>query len=222
MAPEIATSVMKLLSCKFQATCCAFKLMELKDFIKMFWKYRGTFFSVTLFVVLIAFAWNFLLPKNYAASLMLNVTRSGTQQTSEYAYDDFYRLQADERFADTVVRWLGDPRVITDIYSSAKVSLHPSESLKAKRLSSQMISVAFTSPTVDNAKKTASSVVDIVNKQAEKLNEQQKQYTWFVIQGSEPVIILAQWPASKVLAFSLLFGMFLAFWTVLGRHYFEK
>ncbi len=196
--------------------------MELKEFIKVFWNYRKTFVLVTAMTIALAFAWHLLLPQNYSASLMLNVTRTGTQQTSEYAYDDFYRLQADERFADTVVRWLGDPRIISDIYSSAKVSMHPSESLGAKRLSSQMISVTFASPTVEYAKKTASSIVDILNKQTEELNKQQKQSTWFYILGSEPVITVAGWPWPKVLVASLLVGAFLAFWTVLLRHYFEK
>lgn len=196
--------------------------MELKEIIKIFWKYRITFLAVTVSVMAVAFAWHFLLPQNYATSLMLNVTRSGTQQTGEYAYDDFYRLQADERFADTVVRWLGDSRTVTDIYSSAKVSLHPSESLRAKRLSSQMISVTFASPNIEDAKKTASSIVDVLNKQTEELNKLQKQETWFVVLGSEPVITVAGWPLFKIFVTSLLLGMFLAFWTVLGRHYFEK
>jgi capsular polysaccharide biosynthesis protein len=196
--------------------------MELKEVIKIFWKYRITFVTVVFLVVAFASVWKWALPKNYAASLMLNVTRSGTQQTSEYAYDDFYRLQADERFADTVVRWLGDPSIINDIYSSAKVSLHPSESLKGKRLSSQMISVTFVSPTIEDAKKTANSIIGTLNKQTEKLNEQQKQQTWFLIQGSSPVITVAGWPWLKILAASLFAGIFLAFWIVLGRHYFER
>lgn len=196
--------------------------MELKELVKIFWKYRMTFVLVTLLTVAVAFAWSLLLPKNYAASLMLNVTRTAAQQTSEYTYDDFYRLQADERYADTIVRWLGDPRVIADIYSSAKVSLHPSESLGAKRLSSQMISVTFVSPTVEAAKKTASSIVDVLNKQTEELNKRQKQENWFYILGSEPVITVAGWPWPKILFASLLVGMFLAFWIVLGRHYFEN
>lgn len=196
--------------------------MELKELVKIFWKYRMTFVLVTLLTVAVAFAWSLLLPKNYAVSLMLNVTRTAAQQTSEYTYDDFYRLQADERYADTIVRWLGDPRVIADIYSSAKVSLHPSESLGAKRLSSQMISVTFVSPTVEAAKKTASSIVDVLNKQTEELNKRQKQENWFYILGSEPVITVAGWPWPKILLASLLAGAFLAFWIVLGRHYFEK
>lgn len=196
--------------------------MELKEVIKIFWKYRITFLAVTALVVAVAFAWHFLLPQNYATSLMLNVTRSGTQQTGEYAYDDFYRLQADERFADTVVRWLGDSRTIVDIYSAAKVSLHPSESLRAKRLSSQMISVTYAAPTIEDAKKVSKSIVETLNKQTEELNKLQKQETWFVILGSEPVITVAGWPLFKIFVAALLFGMFLAFWAVLGRHYFEK
>lgn len=198
------------------------KFMELKEVIKIFWKYRTTFIAIVFLIITISSAWKLALPENYAASLMLNITRSGTQQTNEYAYDDFYRLQADERFADTVVRWLGDPSIINDIYSSAKLSLHPSESLKGKRLSSQMISVTFVSPTIEDAKKTANSIVDTLNKQTDKLNEKQKQQTWFLIQGSNPVITVAGWPWLKSLTASFFTGIFIAFWVVLGRHYFEK
>lgn len=59
-----------------------------------------------------------LQPVRYTTVLSLHVGRVHNEtQAEEYHYDDFYRLQADERFADTLVRWLASPSIVADIYS---------------------------------------------------------------------------------------------------------
>jgi hypothetical protein len=94
--------------------------MDLREFLRLFWKERVLFSGTVAVFVATGFVVQLLQPIRFAAEITMNVARSGVRTTTEYAYDDFYRLQADERFADTVVRWLESPRIVSDILHTAK------------------------------------------------------------------------------------------------------
>ncbi len=121
--------------------------MEFKEWLDIFRKRTRMMITVILGCIAVGVLWYVFQPRGLAADLTLNVTRIGSQETSDYKYDDFYRLQADERFADTVVRWLGSPRIVSDIYSTAHLDADSlglsglNKAFKSERLSSQMIRV---------------------------------------------------------------------------------
>ena len=98
--------------------------MELREYIAIFNKYQKTFLITLVLCVTIGVGTYVLQPVRYATEVMLNVTRKGVQQTTDYRYDDFYRLQADEKFGETIVEWLKNPRIATDIYSSAGMAVN--------------------------------------------------------------------------------------------------
>lgn len=186
----------------------------------IFQKYQKTFFAVVAAAILLGSLFFLLQPPRKVATLTLDVTRLGTQQTDAYRYDDFYRLQADEKFADTIVRWLtSSPRIALDIATEAG---RPKFSLAAERLSSQMINVKFAVADGNEAKKTALALVKVVNARAQELNGKQKEETWFEAVGSEPVMTDARVSWVKIFSASLLAGVFLGFWSVLLRHYFSE
>lgn len=197
--------------------------MELKEIIKIFNKYRAIFIY-TFLTFLVGAIFLFLMqPVKYQTSLMLNVTRLGSQKTDAYKYDDFYRLQADERFADTVVRWLGDPGINEDILKNSSVaSVRLTSEIKAVRLSSQMIAVEYKTADEGSGKKIAASLEKVVNDQVNKLNEDQKDDTWFKIVVNEPVISLFEISFGKILFASIILGIFFGSWSVLIKHYFSK
>ncbi|MEI6650878.1 MAG: hypothetical protein WCL23_05630, partial [Candidatus Moraniibacteriota bacterium] len=96
--------------------------MEFRDFCTIFAHRRNVFFSVFgVFLVVSALVFR-LQPSRFETSLTVNVARAGAQATTDYTYDQFYRLQADERFADTVVRWIAAPSVRKEIATSAGVA----------------------------------------------------------------------------------------------------
>lgn len=199
--------------------------MELKEYFKIIKNDATTFLTVAAIVVLGAFAYFVFRPVAYETSLALNITRSGVQETSAYRYDDFYRLQADEKFADTLVEWLKNPRIASDIYDQAGI---PTERLSLRRLgkifapekrSAQLVTVSFAAENPDKARKISAALVRVVSKNIEVLNRDQKESGWFQIIAGEPVIVKRDFSAPLVLAFSLLAGIFLAFWIVLVRHY---
>lgn len=186
------------------------------------------FIGIVLFVLVGAFVWQRSQPVSYQATLLLNVGRSGAQETTDYTYDSFYRLQADERFADTVVRWLGSPRVVEDIYAEARldpgsIGTRDLKSVfRAGRLSSQMIEVNFTGRSEKTVRALSDSSATVLNRYAESLNRDNQEKNWFVIIGSDPVIRDGRVNLSLSLLVGLLAGFFIAFWAVLIRHYFSS
>lgn len=194
--------------------------MELKLLIGIFRTYRKTFFWTVIVFVTVGVLWQIFQPKVFDADLTLNVTRKGTQMTSDYAYDDFYRLQADERFADTVVRWLGSARMISNIAAEAKVS--DDIAFKAERLSSQMIRVRYRVSQSDLAQPLSQALLRVVNKETEALDRQQREDTWFVVIGDDPVIQDGRTSWTLALGVALALGIFFGMWTVLWKYYLSE
>lgn len=205
--------------------------MELKHYLMIFKKNIILFLIVVLIIVGLGIGYRFYKnsrPITYEASLLINVTRSGIQATDNYRYDDFYRLQADERFADTVVRWLESPRIVTNIYNeTGKVSgdikiKELANFFKAKRLSSQAINVNFSSNSAREAQDISEALVRVVNQEIKQLNQYQKEDNWFKIIGDEPVIKEKRVDWNDVLPISIASGFFLGIWFVLIKHYLTR
>jgi capsular polysaccharide biosynthesis protein len=205
--------------------------MELKDYFKIFVKNLVWFSLVLLLAMAIGAGYKHYKnsqPATYQVSLLLNVTRTGIQATDNYRYDDFYRLQADERFADTVVRWIETPRIVTDVYNetgmiSGGIALSElSKFFDAKRLSSQAIEVNFTAKSAVEAQNLSENLVKAINSEIKNLNQFQKEESWFKIIGDEPVIKEYKITWKNVLLISIALGIFLGIWVVLIKHYLTR
>lgn len=200
--------------------------MEYTHIIALFRKYIRTFWVTVAVCVALGALWQITQPNFVASNLTLNVTRLGSDKTTDYQYHDFYRLQADERFADTVVRWLQAPRIVVDIYAQvpdkAASSTVPPHTFKAERLSSQMIQVTYTARDTASAQNIAQAVVQCLNEEAGVLNKDQQESSWFVIVGDAPIVTDARVSLIAVVVAAFALGMFLGFWAVLWRHYFAK
>jgi len=199
--------------------------MELKEYIRIIIKNINVFLAVIAAVVVAGFAIVFFKPVSYTTSMLIDVTRSGTQDTADYKYDDFYRIQADEKFVQTIVQWISNPGIESDILSGAgssasNLSLRQlSNSFRAQELSSQAISVTFSTPTRDQAQKIAASITNVITKNTAALNADQKEGGWFEIVAHYPVIVEDLYGPLLVLLVTLVLGIFLAFWVVLIIHY---
>ncbi|NCU41532.1 MAG: hypothetical protein EOM19_02290 [Candidatus Moranbacteria bacterium] len=202
--------------------------MELKEFIQEICKQWKLFSLLIVGTILITLFYVFLQPIRYTTILSLHVARSGSgAQTNEYQYDDFYRLQADERFADTVVRWLSSPRIVADIYKEAgrDISIPAEHTLgkvfSAKRLSSQYVEIRFTTATQEIAEALTNSLEKILNQRTTDLNSEASQNNnWFRVIVENPVIYPYYIPWTKILLGSLLVGTILALWVIGLRNYF--
>lgn len=202
--------------------------MEFREYIAIFRKHSGMFWLSVIIFVAGAFLWQGNQPERYQATLLLNIGRIGTEETADYTFDSFYRLQADERFADTVVRWLGSPRVVEDIYVAA--GLEPStigirdlkSAFSAKRLSSQMIEVGFSGADRETLEKISTASIVVLNRYAESLNRDDRSESWFMVIGDDPVIRDARVGLASALVIALVFGIFIGFWMAFVRHYFSS
>lgn len=193
--------------------------MELKEYLAIFRRHANFFLGIVLVFLLMGIAAKIFQPVRYKAELVLNVTRLGQLETTDYRYDNFYRLQADELFADTVVRWLGTARIQNDIQEVAGSNLI---ALGAKRLSSQMIAVEIEANKASGVEKIAGATAQVVNQEAQKLNDWQKEKNWFAVVADEPMVSKSVWEWHKIIFISLALGLFIAFWSVIISHYFEN
>lgn len=199
--------------------------MELKEYLAILKANFKLFSSILAIVILASFSYFYLKPVSYETSLILNITRSGSQQSDQYKFDDFYRLQADEKFAETLVQWIKSPRLALDIWTKAgnnpeKLSLNRlSKLFKVEKLSSQIVSVKFSVAHPEMAKKLADSVVAIISRETEALNKNQQEENWFQVVALNPVILISRVNPFWLFLASLMLGIFLGFWIVLAKHY---
>lgn len=195
--------------------------MELREFVNIFVDRKKLFFGVFFGFILVGLAMYRFQPQRYEAALLLNVSRTGYEKTDAYRYDQFYRLQADERFADTVVRWMAAPSVRAEM-----ISLGTPESvvatLSAKRLSSQMIDVRYSAPSMKGFGDARGAIVSVLNQETEKLNAEAKDPNWFTVVSGNPVVSDARVPLRIAFGGAAAAGLFFAFWTVLLVRYFGK
>jgi hypothetical protein len=199
--------------------------MEFRDIVKLYWEERRLFLLVVAVTVFMTLVWQVNQPVMYRASLLLNIGREGAKTTVDYTYDNFYRLQADERFADTVVRWLQSPRVVSDILTETGIRPEAASErelrsrIGAKRLSSQVVEASFVAGERSVLEKESEVIVKILNAYASGLNRNGTSEGWFVVVGSNPVILDARTASGTAIAFGLALGVFLAFWGIALKRY---
>ncbi len=202
--------------------------MDLKEYILIIKKHLRIFLFGVFLVVVGGLLFFYARPVSYDASLALNITRKGIDQTADYKYDYYYRLGADEKFADTIVEWLKDPGTVERIYqnseiSSANFSLKKlTKLLKPEKRSSQLVLVYFSSLSEKELKNISDSIKKEISKNTDSLNYSQKDAAWFDILGQDPVIIKHSFNFKIVTPGLLLAGIFLSFWIVLLVHYFRE
>ncbi len=194
--------------------------MELKDFFTIFIVHKKIFWGIIGVFIACGAVVYFVQGQTYKTSLTLNITRDAAPERVEYSYDSFYRLQADERFADTVVRWTQSQRVVKDVFGNVKSSSFLNKNkFNSKRLSSQVVEVTFVTTTKKQASSIAKKLITELNQESQRLNKRQKQSNWFIILSSEPVINDNKASLLFLLSLSGFIGFFIAFWIVMMVHY---
>ena len=195
-------------------------IMEFKEYLQIIKKKLNLFLTIIILIVAGASAYFYFQPIFYNVSLTLNITRIGTQQTQDFRYDNFYRLQADEKFTETVTEWFKSPRILADIHKDAGLE-NKTIKIAAEKRSSQIVAIKFSTAAPEAAKKISASAVKVISQNIQNLNKDQKDETWFEIVAGDPVIA-KNIPNYKIIFLaSLLAGIFLGFWTVMVRHYWE-
>lgn len=193
------------------------KNMELKEILGIFKRESKTFLVVFLAIVFLGLVFFIFQKDRLEANLMLNVTRKGVQDTQEYRYDSFYRMQADERFADTLVRWMESPSISNEIRNVSGIGRE--RKIKARRLSAQMIEVVFLTKNADEAMKVSQAIEDVLGRQIEKLNSQQNDSSWFALIANEVEVQDKKIEPRVIFPAAIVLGLFFASMGVIIKNY---
>ena len=202
--------------------------MELKEFYKI-WRAN---ISVVIYTILIAavtvYAWSVKQSQTLSASLLLNVSRTETQNTADYRYDQFYRLQADEKFSETIVEWLKAAGVSYDIFAKAGIktgekSLRQlSKSFRAEKLSPGLVGISFSAQTEDEAKKIGDAVNSIISQKTKDLNANTRDPYWLEVSSSNFIVAKNIQDLRINLGIATLIGLFIGTILAFGKHYISE
>lgn len=202
--------------------------MELKEYYKILKSNISVVIYAILIAVVVVYAWSVKKSETYSASLLLNISRTENQSTADYRYDQFYRLQADEKFAETIAEWLKSPGVSKDIFDKAGITTSEktmrqlAKSFQAEKLSSEIVSVKFSTQTEDEAKKIASIAASVVAEKTKNLNSETRDSNWFKVDMSNLVILKNTQDLRINLAIAALAGLFIGTLLAFGKHYISE
>lgn len=211
--------------------------MTFGEMMRIFGQHIGVLMTTFIVTVMVAVALWLVRPVDYNVSVLVDIARmgdgagyvrggamaAGAQRNDAYEYDEYYRLQADEQFAETVTHWLKTPRVVSDVLATAAAPMP--ESLRgfekyflAHRVSPLSISVQFSAANPIMGTRVADAMSRQLNARAASLNYNTVENEWFVVKVSEPVMARDQVPFALVAIVSAVAGVVLGLIGVIIAH----
>lgn len=197
---------------------------ELRSLLLLFVRERSLIFIVVLIALGVGSLGYRLQGQRYDTELLLSVTRGSAETTTEYRYDEFYRLQADERVADTLTQfWLsrsGEDLVAERAgFGSEQRKKFLLHGPKVNRLSSQLIRITFSTETISDGQKIANALTETGEAYLETLNHEAKEPNWFRLVSTPVLTEDGRFPLGLALLLSGSVGLFLSWWIILFRWY---
>ena len=202
--------------------------MELREYYKILKSNISVMIYTIIIAIVIVYAWSVRQSQTYSASLLLNISRTETQLTADYRYDQFYRLQADEKFSETVVSWLKSPGVAKNIFEKAGIGSEQetmrglSKSFQAEKLSSNLIGVRYSTETSEESGEIAPAITSVVSEKTKTLNADARDPNWFQISASDLIILKNTQDLRVNLGIAALAGFFLGTLLAFGKHYISE
>lgn len=202
--------------------------MELKEYYKILKSNIAVVIYAIIIAAIAAYIWSVKVSQTYSTSLLLNISRTESQSTTDYRYDQFYRLQADEKFAETVVEWLKSPGVAQDIFAKAdansnkKTMRQLSKSFQAEKLSSDLVSIKYSTQTSDEAGKIAPAIESVISDKTKGLNSDAKDPNWFQVNMTNLTILKNTQNLGVNLGIGTLAGIFIGIFLAFGKHYISE
>lgn len=198
--------------------------MELRQFIALFVKEKRLIATIIIAVLFIGFFVYRLQGQWYTNTVLLSVTRIAPEETMEYRYDQLYRLQGDERMADTVARYLESGIGMKQVSEMANlnevsVKFFIDGKVEALRTSSQLIQVNYRTKTPLEADRVGDALHETGERYVASLNEQAKDRNWFTLLATDAFVKDGRFTLLRTLGIALAIGALIAFWTVLIRWY---
>lgn len=155
--------------------------MELKEYWGIIKRNKLVLVAVWGLIVLAPTLFFFGKSQQYQTVFSLNVGRRAVEKTSDYQYDQYYRLLADEKFSDVVLLWMKDPETVAEVLeksgvSAKKLSLQELENFfQGKRLSASYSRVVFQGPSPELAKKMVENWQVVLDEKTDRMTGGQNQ-----------------------------------------------
>lgn len=201
--------------------------MELKEYIQLIKRYKQLFILIWLGFIAVVIFWYAKMPVSYDVSLAIDIARNGIQQTTDYQYDQFYRIQADEKFAETVVQWLKDPSLVNRIFAKPAINQTSknlrtlSKTFRAEKLSPNYVQVVYSVDKADQGAIIADSMAEILNQKTKQLNGEAPTENWFKLIIEKPMIVQAKINWLLVIVAAVIFGFIISIVVTLVKHYWQ-
>lgn len=194
--------------------------------VQLFVERRRRFAQGFLLVVGAVFVFAMLQPLSYRTELTLSVTRTALPVTTEYAYDSYYRFQADKELADTLVQYLGSAtgkQHIAELagLSSSEYARFTEEELRIARRGANLIAIEYDTPDRALATRLGEALDQTANTYVATLNEDAREPAWFTVIASEPVSREYLLTPVRLVAIALIGGLLAGFWAVLLQYFWE-
>ncbi len=195
--------------------------MELKKLVLVVWERKNIFLFILLSVIFLAIIWFYSQPDKYNVVFSVDITRENYQKTQDYRYDQFYRLQADEKFADTIVNWLGDPGVNQKIRKNFEEETSM-EDLRAEKLSSNYLRVSFKTKNDRNSLMITNSIKKVLEEKISETNGLAQDPSWFFVLIDDPIVSKREFNFGLIFIGAFLLGFILAVFASLFLYYWQS
>lgn len=198
--------------------------MSVYALLELFHSYRRLFVGTILVFCVGGFLFFHFQRERYETEVLLSVTRTAVTEIADYAYDEFYRLQADERMADTLVAYLtsqSGKRAVAEqaLLTGSVYEKYIDQTLRAGRQGANLVVVQYLTGDRAEAERIGEALALVANAKLLELNEDARDQTWFTVIGGTPMIERFLFGPMRVTALSLGGGVFIGFWGVLLVHF---
>lgn len=202
--------------------------MELHQYYKIIRK-NIHLVAYTVFIsVVLAYIWSIRIAETYSSSLLLNVSRIETQLSTDFRYDQYYRLQADDKFSDTVSEWLKSPGVVQEIFNKADLNTDGKsmrqirKTFQAEKMSPEIVEVRFSPKDSGEGKKLSDAISSVISEKVKDINAPANDPNWFRIEPSNLITAKNSQNITINLAVAVLAGLFVGTLLALLKHYLSE
>ena len=210
--------------------------MELKALIEIFVRYKKLFWGIVVLFLVAGCVFYVAQPRKYNVSTTITVTRldlnkkiNNEKKDFENDYSSFYRTQADDKIADSVVAWLKSPSIVLDILKSSDAKDLSSTKIKdlssvykVNKVSSQVIDLKFEVLNPNDGKKQVIEINKKINKLLKEMNPESSTNSWFEISLQKPVIRFHEKSPLFVFLMSVALGFFASFCIIIIVNYLKE
>lgn len=201
--------------------------MSAYEFISLFVERKKTFLGTLLLVLCITFVFWMTQSSRYRGEVLLSVTRTAVEKSSDYAYDEYYRFQADEKLAETLAQYLESAPGKRMVAERARLSgkgydQYVGAKLRVAKRGTNGILIQYKSSRHEEAIQLGEALTFAASAYVTSLNEDARDQTWFTVLSENPVIEEVKWSAFHLSLIGVFGGVFLAFWAVLLQFFGEE